>query len=151
GYQTGWQSADGQETLSYRYDASNRLSGVTSSDGGLATPTYSGSYLSSLQEPASRTVTFTMTGTGNLDLAVIQNPDLGRHTFSYAGTSHRLTSEQFGTLSNAYAYTQAGTLGTFTWGTSSNYALLSAAVQGLSSLVAGTPLASLTDPTSRTT
>src|SRR5205807_610124 len=65
GYETKWASADGKETLLYRYDGSNRLTGVTAIDGALATLTYTTATLTSsvtIQAVNSRTTTLTLNG-----------------------------------------------------------------------------------------
>jgi YD repeat-containing protein len=110
GYETQWTSADGQETLQYRYDGSNRLSGVTAIDGALTTISY-GTSTVTLQTVNSRTTTLTLDGSNNL--TGIANPDGGLQTLTYDG-NHRLTEQQFGLLQNNWAYSSAGTLGTYT-------------------------------------
>jgi YD repeat-containing protein len=153
GYLTQWASADGKETLQYRYDGSNRLSGITAIDGGLTTFTYTGSSSVSIQTVNSRTTTLTLSSG---DLTKVTNPDGGLHSFTYS--SHRVTNEQFGGLENNWAYTSAGTVGTFTWGATtvggvtntSRTTYLPAVTRGLSAPVSGTAFASSTDPTSHT-
>src|SRR5262249_6550365 len=94
GQQTGWSSADGNETLAYRYAGSGgNLTGMTAIDGALSTFTYSGSLLQTVQT-GSRTVTLTDSGS---NLTSITNPDGGLHTLTYDG-SHHATGETFANL-----------------------------------------------------
>jgi RHS repeat-associated protein len=155
GYMTQWASADGKETRGYRYDGSNRLSGVTAIDGGVTTISYSAGSVA-IQTVNGRTTTLSIDGSGNL--SAVTNPDGGVHTFTYDG-SHRLTREQYGpSLENNWAYTGAGVLGTFTWGAvgsapSSQSTYKPAVTRGLAALaalVSGTVLASATDPLGHT-
>ena len=143
-------SADGNQTLQYRYDGSNRLSGLTAIDGALSTLTYgSGSVV--IQTANSRTTTLTLDGSGNL--TGITNPDGGVQTLSY-DSNHRLTQEQLGLLVNNWAYTAAGVLTNQTAGAlgspgnpnPSVNTFLPALTQRLSTLVAGTLYASSTGP-----
>ncbi len=155
GYETQWTSADGQETLQYRYDGSDRLTGVTAIDGALTTFSYSGSSGVSIQTVNSRTTTLTLSS-GNL--TAVTNPDGGVMTLSYDGY-HHLTEEQYGLLVNNWGYSSAGTLATYTWGATSVGGVSNPSVttvqpavtQGLSTLVAGTVYGSTTDPDGNTT
>ncbi len=122
--------------------------------GQLTTFSYSGGLLSTMQTVNGRTTTLAYSGT---NLTQITNPDGGLHTFSYDG-NHHLTGETFANLQNEWAYTSAGVVGTYTWGSTakgggspSNTTYSPAVVQGLAALVAGTVLASVTDPDSHTT
>jgi RHS repeat-associated protein len=154
GYETQYTSADGKEALLYRYDGSNRLGGITAIDGALASITY-GTSLVTIQAVNSRMTTLTLDGSGNL--SAVTNPDGGLHTFTYDG-NHRLTREQFGGLENNWAYTSAGTVGTYTWGATSVGGVTNlsrttyqpALTRGLSALVSGTVFASTTDPNGHT-
>jgi RHS repeat-associated protein len=149
GYQTQWQSADGQQKLQYRYNGSNLLTGITAIDGALTTITYSGGLAQTIQEPNSKTVTLAYSGT---NLTQITNPDGGQHQFSY-DTTHHLTSETFGLLQNQWAYSN-GALSALTWGSSSSPSVSSftpGLTVGLTALTAGTVWATLTDPNSNTT
>jgi YD repeat-containing protein len=134
GYETSWASGDGQQTLQFRYDGSNRLTGMTAIDGALATITY-GAGVATITV-LSRTTTLALDGsTTPANLTQVTNPDGGAHTFAYDG-SRRVTGETFANLNNAWAYTSSGTLGTFTWGSSgpsnpSNTLVSPIAVQGL--------------------
>src|SRR5207249_3916182 len=104
GYETQRASADGQETIAYRYDGSNRLTGMTAIDGALATFTYSTNLLSTIQTVNSRTTTLAFDGTAlGSNLTKVTNPDGGLHTFSY-DANHRLTGETFDTLQNEWSY-----------------------------------------------
>ena len=62
GYETQWTSADGNETLQFRYNGSNQLTGMTAIDGGLSTFSYSSGLLSTIQTVNSRTTTFAYSG-----------------------------------------------------------------------------------------
>jgi RHS repeat-associated protein len=154
-YLTQWTSADGQETLQYRYDGSHRLSGITAVDGALSTLTYNTGNVV-IQTVNSRTTTLTLDGSNNL--TGITNPDGGVETLTY-DSNHRLTQEQLGLLANNWAYTSAGVLTTETTGKGSAGSLTNPSVtsfypaltQGLSTLVAGTVYANLTDPDGNTT
>jgi RHS repeat-associated protein len=154
-YLTQWTSADGQETLQYRYDGSHRLSGMTAVDAAVTTLTYSaGSVL--IQTVNSRTTTLTLDGSNNL--TGITNPDGGVETLTY-DTNHRLTQEQLGLLQNNWTYATSGVLSTETTGRGSYSGLSNPSVAsfgpaltvGLSTLAAGTVYASLTDPDGNTT
>jgi RHS repeat-associated protein len=156
GYETSWTSADGQQTLQYRYDGSNRLSGVTAIDGGLSTFTYSGSLLSTIQTVNNRTTTLAFTGT---NLTSITNPDGGVHTFSY-DSNHRATGETIGGLQDVWSYASNGTLSTFTWGSATSGGLSNpdvtiyrpvAAQVLISPATVGTVFAKLTDPNNHVT
>src|SRR5262249_16656851 len=140
--------------LSYRYDGSGEVTGVTAIDGALATLSYSSGQVT-IQAVNSRTTTLALSGG---DLTSVTNPDGGVHTFAYDG-SHHLTQEQFGTrLENNWAYTSAGVVGTYTWGAVSVGGVTNlsrttyqpAATAGLNALVDGTVFASSTDPTAHT-
>jgi RHS repeat-associated protein len=149
GYQTAWTSGDGHETLQYRYDGSNRLSGVTAIDGALATFTYSSGQVAI----AATTGTTTLTLSGGGDLTLVTNPDGGLHTLTYDG-SHHLTGDQLANVQNGWAYSSAGALATLTWGGSGSPSvsqLTPAAVRGLSAPFVGTLAATLTDPSSHVT
>jgi RHS repeat-associated protein len=149
GQETSWASADGQQTLQFRYSGS-LLTGMTAIDGALSTFAYSGGLLQTIQAVNSRTTSFAYSGT---NLTQVTNPDAGVHTFAY-DANHRLTGETFANLQNGWAYTSAGTLGTFTWGGSgspSATVVAAAVAQGLSTPVAGAAQASSTDPNSHTT
>jgi RHS repeat-associated protein len=148
GYQTAWTSGDGHETLQYRYDGSNRLSGVTAIDGALATFTYSSGQVAI----AATTGTTTLTLSGS-DLTSVTNPDGGVQTFTYDG-SHHLTGEQLANVQNGWAYSSVGALATLTWGGSGSPSvsqLTPAAARGLSAPFVGTLAATLTDPLSHVT
>src|SRR5262249_32507623 len=147
GYQTSAVSADGKETLAFSYDGSNRVSTITSIDGGVATLTYanaSNTLLSSIAAPGSRTWSFSDTGT---DLTTITDPDSKTHTFTYS--NHRVTSEARGSsLANQYHYASTGLLDQVTWGTSSSPSVTTVSPvwsQGLSAPVLGDPVATVTD------
>jgi YD repeat-containing protein len=155
GYETSQVSADGLTTLSYRYDGSNRVSGMTAIDGALSTFTY-GTGVVTLVTANSRTTTLSLSS-GNL--TQVTNPDGGVHTFAYDG-SHHLTGETFANLQNNYAYSASGALATITWGSGSSpsvSALSPALVQGLAQAggsgtpAIGTVQATLTDPDSDVT
>src|SRR5262249_40752955 len=153
GYMTKWTSADGNEVLTYTYDGSNRLSTINAIDGGVTTFTYNTNQVV-IQTVNSRLTTLTLSSG---DLTAVTNPDGGVHTFSYDGSTHRLTREQCGAyVENNWAYTSAAVLGTMTQGATSVGGVTNldrtvpgpANVQGLSALVAGTMVyASSTDPT----
>jgi YD repeat-containing protein len=66
--------------LAYRYDGSNRLTGMTAVDGALTTFTYSSSQVL-IQTVNSRTTTLALDASGNL--TQVTNPDGGLHTFAY--------------------------------------------------------------------
>lgn len=143
-----WTSEDGYETLQSRYDVSNRLNGLTATDGTLATITYNTNQVL-IQTSNSRTVTLTL---ATNDLTQITNPDGGAHTFTYA--SHRMTGETFGLLHNEWDYDSSGAVGTMTWGSTSfggvsnpsRTILAPAVTQGVSALTAGTLWASSASP-----
>ncbi len=154
GYETGWASADGQETLAYRYDGSDRLSGMTAIDGAVTTFSYGPSGVT-IQTVNGRTTTLTLSSN---NLTAITNPDGGVVTLSY-DAHHRLEQEQYGLLVNNWAYSSAGTLGTYTWGASavggvSNPSVTTvqpAITQGMGTLVAGAVYGTTTDPDGDTT
>ena len=159
GYETQWASADGNETLQFRYNGSNQLTGVTAIDGALTTVSYS-STQDLIQTVNSRTTTLALDTHGNL--TQITNPDGGVHTFSYDTTTnlHHLTGETFADLQNEWAYNaSSGALATATWGSAtaggqtnpSVTAVSPEAVQGLTAAVGTTPLASETDGDGHTT
>jgi RHS repeat-associated protein len=149
GQETSWASADGQQTLQFRY-ASGLLAGMTAIDGALSTFSYTGGLLQTIQAVNSRVTSFAYSGSS---LTQVTNPDGGLHTFAYDG-NNRLTGETFANLQNGWAYTGAGTLGTFTWGNSgvggqsnlTKTVIGAAVVQGLSVPVAGVAQAGSTDP-----
>jgi RHS repeat-associated protein len=155
GYETSMVSADGLSTLSYRYDGSNRLSGETAIDGALSTFSY-GTSAVTIVTANNRVTTLTLSS-GNL--SAITNPDGGLHSFTY-DANKRLTNEAFGALQNNWSYSASGALGTIIWGSSpspSVSTLSPVSVQGLApssgngTPVAGTVLASLTDPDTHVT
>jgi RHS repeat-associated protein len=143
GQQTGWLSADGQESLSYTYTGS-QLTGMTAIDGATTTFTYPSGLLSSIVT-LSRTVSI---GRNGSNLASITNPDGGVDSFTYDGNNHLIT-QTFANLQNSWAYDSgSGTLQTITWGagqTATTSTLSSAVIQGLSTLVTGPAQASLSD------
>jgi YD repeat-containing protein len=160
GYQTRWASEDGNQTLLYRYDGSNRLMGATAIDGAPATFAY-GTYtlLQTIQAVNGQTTTLAYSGTA---LTQITNPDGGLHTLSYDGNKH-LTGETWTStanptvvlLQNEWFYGTSGALASYTWGSlqsssgdtnPSNYTLSPAIVQGLGGLVAGLVMATSTEP-----
>jgi RHS repeat-associated protein len=154
GYQISIVSPDGLATITFRYDGSNRLIGITGIDGAPATFTY-GTGLATIVAYNNRTTTLTL-NSGNL--AVIANPDGGLHSFTYDASAH-LTQELFGSLQNNYAYSASGAVATITFGSStspSTLAVAPAALQGLAPASGnGTPaigsaLASVTDPANNT-
>jgi RHS repeat-associated protein len=153
-YLTQWTSADGQETLQYRYDGSHRLAGITAIDGALSTFTYNAGNVV-IQTVNSRTTTLTLSS-GNL--ASVTNPDGGVETLTY-DSNHRLTQEQLGLVASNWAYSSTGVLTTETAGRGSVGGVNNPSVttftpaltQGLSTLVAGTVYANLTDPDGNTT
>src|SRR5262249_15881322 len=138
GKQTALQSADGQELISFQYDSNNALATMTAIDGGVTTFAYdqTSGLLSTIKTVNNRTTTPTYSAT---DLTGTTSPDGGLHTLTYDG-SHRLTSEALGGVQDQWAYAASGTLGTFTWGSStspSTTVVKPAVTQGLSALVAG--------------
>jgi YD repeat-containing protein len=137
-YQT---SADGQQTLQFRYNGSSQLTGMTAIDGALSTFTYVSGLLSTIATAGGRTYTFAYSGT---NLTQVTDPDGGVHTFAYDG-SHHVTGDTFGGLQDGWAYTSAGTLGTMTWGSAtgpggatnlSQTAYTPAVLDGLNALLA---------------
>src|SRR5207244_2669542 len=112
GQQTQWSSADGNETLAYRYDGSSRLDGITAIDAALTSFTYSSGSVA-IQTVNSRTTTLTLDLSGNL--TAITNPDAGVQSLTY-DASHYLTRDQFGMLEQNWEYTGAGVLNTATDG-----------------------------------
>jgi YD repeat-containing protein len=145
GYQTGWASADGQEQLTFSYDNSNNLTGMTAIDGARTTFTYSSGLVSAIATANGRTTTPAYSGT---DLTQVTNPDTGLHTFSY-DASHHLTGETFANLQDEWAYGTSGTLSTLTWGgptSPSVTGVAPAVVQGLAAAVRGPVTAATTDP-----
>ncbi len=140
GYETKWTSPDGQETLQYRYDGSNRLSGITAIDGAVTTFSYSSGQVL-IQTVNSRVTTLTLDMSNNL--TEISNPDGGVETLAY-DSNHHLTNEQFGMLEDSWAYNSAGVLATMTQGGSvtlgpspTQTVFEPALTQGLTTLVAG--------------
>jgi YD repeat-containing protein len=111
GYETSQVSADGLATLSYRYDGSNRLSGMTAIDGTLSTFSY-GTNVVTITTSNNRVTTLTLSGGA---LASIKNPDGGTDSF----TGGPITNETFGMLQNNWGYS-SGMLGTITQGSSSS-------------------------------
>jgi RHS repeat-associated protein len=159
GNQTGWKSADAQEALAYRYDGSNRLTGMTAIDGALTTFTYGTNLPATIKTVNNRVTTLAYDGTAlGSNLTQVTNPDGGVHTFSY-DASHRVTGETFANLQNEWSYGAAGALATATWGATSSggvtnpsaTAVSPAAIQGLSAAVVGPFLAKVTDPTGHAT
>jgi YD repeat-containing protein len=110
---TQWQSADGQETLQYRYDGSNRLSGITAIDGAVTTFVYSSGQVL-IETVNSRVTTLTLSTSTN-NLTEITDPDSGVQTLTYDSNNH-LTEQQLGLLEDNWAYSSAGVLATYTWG-----------------------------------
>ena len=83
------------------------------------------------------------------DLTTITNPDARSRSFGYLIGNHKITSEAQGILENQYGYNGYGLLTQWRWGAlpSESLSLLtSVAVQGLASLVRGTPRAVWTSP-----
>src|SRR5262249_53001783 len=64
GYETSQVSADGLATISYRYDGSNRISGLTAIDGTLSTFSY-GTNVVTIVTANNRVTTVSLSG-GNL-------------------------------------------------------------------------------------
>jgi RHS repeat-associated protein len=157
GYETQWTSPDGASVLTFSYDGSGNVTGMTAIDGTLTTFTYVSGKVSSLVTGNSRTTTLALDSNSNL--TQVTNPDGGLHTFSYDGAAHHMTGETFGGLQNAWAYVTSGALATLTWGSGaggSATGLAPAWVVGLSAAaragsVAGTTPASTTDALGRTT
>ncbi len=144
GLETGWTSADGQETLAYRYDGSDRLTGMTAIDGAVTTFSYSSAVVD-IETVNSRTTVLSLSGS---NLASITDPDSGVDAFTYDGHSH-LTAETFGGLANEWAYSPSGAVTTLTWGSSGSpsvTALSPAVLQGLGAIGVGTPVATEIDP-----
>ncbi len=142
GQQTNFISPDGLSSMTYSY-TSGLLTGLVALDGGVSTFTYSSGLLSSIAAPGSRTWTMTMSSG---DLTQIEDPD--SNTTQYTYSSHLMTDSAQGTLANHWAYNSAGLLTTIRWGNSSSPStstLVSANSQGLSTLVAGSPTATVTD------
>jgi RHS repeat-associated protein len=149
GQETSWASADGNETLQFRYSG-GLLVGMTAVDGGLSTFSYSGGLLQTIQTVNSRTTSFAYSG-GNL--SQVTNPDGGTHAFSYDG-NHHLTGETFAGLRNSWVYSSAGTLADFVWGSgtgASTTVYSPAIVQGLSAPSAAGAQAPATDADGHTT
>src|SRR5262249_54367385 len=130
--------------------------GITAIDGALTTINYSSGLALTIQTVNSRTTTLAYSGT---NLTSITDPGGGQQTFSYEG-SHHLTGDTFANTQTVWAYTSAGTVGTFTWGSSTGPGGASnpsttkyspALTQGLNSLLAGTVWGSQTDPDGNTT
>jgi RHS repeat-associated protein len=143
GYQTDWVSADGKESLQFRY-TSGLLTGTTAIDGQLATLTYSSGLLSSVAV-GSRTWTLTMTSG---DLTQVTDPDSKTDALTYS--THKLTDRTQGILVNHWAYTTNGLLNTWRWGNSSSPStstLVSANARGLVAAMGGGQTPFLGDPT----
>ena len=150
GDETQWTSADGQQTLQYRYNGSNQLTGATAIDGGLATFSYSSGLLSTIQTPGGRTYTMAYSGA---NLTAVTDPDGGVDAFGY-DAAHHATSETFGGLSNSWGYTAAGALDLETWGSSGSPGATTVnpvAAQALSAALPGPLLATQTDADGHTT
>jgi RHS repeat-associated protein len=158
GYETQWASADGQQTLQFRYNGSNQLTSMTAIDGGLSTFSYSGGLLSTIQTVNSRTTTFAYSGA---NLTKVTNPDGGLHTFTY-DTSHHVLTEAFGGRVNGWAYYSGGALASLVWGAPQGYGqgdspspsitpFNAAAAQALTATAPGPLLASRTDADNHTT
>jgi RHS repeat-associated protein len=159
GQETSWVSADGQQTLAYRYTGS-QLTGMTAIDGGVTTFTYSSGLLHTLQTVNNRTTTFTYTGS---DLTTVTNPDGGLHTFTYDG-SHHPTDDKLANVEHGWSYAAANTLATYTLGstgslgggsptvTAVNPVVMQGLANGLSNtLVVGSARATVTDALGHTT
>jgi YD repeat-containing protein len=128
--------------MTYSYSG-GLVSSIVAFDGGTATFTYSSGLLSTISAPGSRSYTMTLSAG---DLTQIEDPDTRTQGFTYS--SHRMTDATQGTLANHWAYNSAGLLTTLRWGNSSRPStstLASANGEGLSSLVADSPTATLTD------
>jgi YD repeat-containing protein len=158
GYETQWASADGQQTLQFRYNASNQLTGMTAIDGGLSTFSYSSGLLSTIQTVNSRTYTFAYSGA---NLTKVTNPGGGLHTFTY-DASHQVLTEAFGGRVNGWAYYSGGALASLVWGAPPGYGqgdtpspsitpFNAAAAQALTATAPGPLLASRTDADNHTT
>jgi RHS repeat-associated protein len=120
GMETSWTSADGHETLSYRYNGSNQLVGMTAIDGAVTTFSYGtvGTYtlLESISTVNGRTTEFSHSTAP--DVTSVTNPDEGIMTFTYDSSNH-LTSEIFDNEQLSWAYSN-GMLATYTVGNSSS-------------------------------
>jgi RHS repeat-associated protein len=148
GYQVQESSADGFALVTYSYNGSNNLSKVQTPDGGVTTINYNvggpnNGLLQNIQT-GSRTVTATLSS-GNL--TVIQNPDGGLHSLTY-DSNHKLTNDNFGTLSSTYAYT-SGAVSSFTNGDGGATSVSPQSTIGLAALAA-VLRPSTTDPLNRT-
>ena len=153
GLQTSMVSADGLTTITYAYTdgdsdgASDDVTTVTSTDGGLATFTYATNKIQKIDAPGSRTTSFTLSSG---DLTQIEDPDNRTHTFAYSASTHRMTGQTQGVLNDTWTYAN-GAVATAKSGTDDPYTISPSAVRGLSSVVAGKPEAIVTDANSNVT
>jgi RHS repeat-associated protein len=142
GQQTDYISPDAKTSMTYSY-TSGLLTSLTALDGAVATFTYSSGALSSVSV-GTRSWSTTMSSG---DLTQFTMPDTNYASFTYS--SHLMTDASQGTIANHWAYNSAGLLTTLRWGNSSSPStttLASAAGQGLSAPVVGSPVATETDP-----
>jgi RHS repeat-associated protein len=153
GFQTQWTSPDGLTNLQYRYDGSNRLTGVTAIDGAPTALTYGPGVVtiqtstqSSDVPPVLGSHTTSLSLTSNRLLG-ITNPDSGLHGFSY-DSGGRVLTESLGVLQNGWAYYLAGPVKTAAWGggTGSVSQISPAVLQGSGNLVRSPVAARVTDP-----
>jgi RHS repeat-associated protein len=132
GQQTDYLSPDALTSMTYGYNGSGQVTGLTALDGAVTTFTYASGVCSTIAGPGSRTWTMTMSAG---DLTQIQDPASYSQEFTYA--SHRMTDATQGTLAKHWAYNSAGLLTTYRWGNSyspSLTATVSARSRGLSGL-----------------
>ena len=101
GDETQWQSADGDQVLSYSYGAPHVLTLMTASDGGLTQFSGTGPQIEQIKAPGPRVYTLSNTGS----LTSILDPDSNRYS---SGLTPLLTGEQFGELTNVWAYNNSG-------------------------------------------
>ncbi len=144
---TTWTAADGTKTtfdssgnllkvvdthglaVTYSY-SSGRLSGIAGPDGGLVTFAYdTNNLLLTIQEPGSRTLTFSHDASGNL--TAVTMPDGSLRTFAY-DTGHHQTTDRWGPLTATMSYSATTeALTNIDRGGGTTLGVVDAAVQGL--------------------
>lgn len=177
GYETNWVSADGAKTVTFVYDANNRVQNVKWYDGSNSTYSYNASSnvnqivtqfpvatnsgLGSTTSGALATYTINYSGS---QISSIQEPDGRTRYFTYDG-SGRLIESRIGTAASSglnvdsYRYDGNGLLNQIRHGnfTSDNsglniYNVTSQVAQGLTSVWYNQPIVGVvTDPLNRTT
>jgi RHS repeat-associated protein len=151
GLLTSVTNSDGL-TWTYTYDGQDRLTQVTSIDGGITTLQYGDDgLLSSITEPGTRSLSFTHDGAGNL--TQITDVDSTTRTFSY-DDAHHLIEDQWAPWDSTFTYDANGYLNGVDLGGVEPYSIASVAGQianGLSDPTTTPGTATVTDGLDDTT